>query len=192
MRYWLPLAAVLLLAGCQGAATTLTADVVPAPTTAPDAALSAVLPELAKGHSDKGKLATYATSLLRHLDAPVEKFATDMGTEHRRLLGELQGWAKAHGYDLAFHYATDATGRARQSQEKEQGDQLLFDGGADFQRDMLVLMYNDYDWQLNLIDATLPAVHDPALKAYLEDSKKIHKAGLAQIRALLTHYHWKP
>lgn len=159
---------------------------------ASDELWQAVLPELAKGHSDKIQLAWYAGSFLRHLDPPVKEFTARMGSEQKRLEQRLEALARARHISLKFHYAADVTGRAREAMEKADGDALQADGNADFQRDMLMFMYADYDWQRHLIAALIPqAGNDSDLKSYLEESLAAHEAHFKEIQRLLQRYKWQ-
>ena len=75
--------------------------------------------------------------------------------------------------------------------KKTQGAILQADDSPDFQRHMIVLMYTDFDWQSHLVDALLPHVTDPDLRAYLEDSGRVHQEGLRQLQALLKQYKYE-
>jgi len=175
------------LAACQAGPQPSTG---PAATqTAIDLLTRAALAELAKGHSDKMQLGWYASSPFRHVDPAIKQFAQDMRTTQDDLHHKLKTWADAHRIDLAIHYnPADPRDIARQAMEKQQGDSLQADSNIDFQRDVIILMYMYYQNQLSLIQALIPRIHDPELKAYLEQSQRVHTAALKSLRDLLGRY----
>ena len=77
---------------------------------------------------------------------------------------------------------------AQQILEARQEKLVRGDATPDFVRDTLMQMYDDYEWQISLIQALLPSVKDPQLKAYLQKSLQIHEAGSAQLNGLLKRY----
>ncbi len=145
------------------------------------------LAELAQGHSDKIRFAWYA-STLRHTAPPVQVFVNRMAADQKRLLAELTAWAKKKDVHLAHAYPNNVAGRAQRLMDQSQENIITSDTAADFQRDLLIQMWQDYDWQRSLAQALLATTTDPELKAYLEDSVHTHTAGIKQIRELLARY----
>jgi hypothetical protein len=176
---------VVLFNACQTAPTARSSATATQPA---DPALRANLTELAKGHRDKVQFAWYATTL-RRLDPAVGDFAQRMGSENKRLFDQLDAWAKARKIDLTFHY-DDSTvaGRARQTLEKSQETIIRDDNAADFQRDLLIMMWTDYQGQRYLSEVMAKDATDPELKAFLNANASMLAAGVKEIRGLLAKY----
>ena len=175
------LAAALALTACQCCNPTT------APATAPTPFPRDDLAELARGHSDKIQFAWYATTFHR-LDPPVKDFVNQMSADNKRLLATLTAWAAKNKVDLTFNYSDDASGRARKMMEKSQEAVIRSDAPPDFQRDLLIQMWQDYDWNRSLAQTLLKTTTDPDLKTYLGDSVRTHNAGIKTIRDLLARY----
>ena len=147
------------------------------------------LAELAKGHTDKMQLGWYVASPFRHVDPAIKQFAENMRSTQDTLHHRLNTWAETHHVDLKIHYnPADPRDRARQAMEKQQGDALQADSNIDFQRDVLILMNMDFQNQQALIQTLLPRTTDPDLKAYLQESLRVHTATLKTIHDLLARY----
>jgi len=193
------LAAALLTIGCQleqdtAAESSLTRvaakAAAPGPAIAdiPAAELRSVLADLARAHEQKTQLAWYVSTPLRSIDAPFKPFYAKMGQQEKDLLASLQAWAKAHNVDLTYKASGDTTGRAQKIMEDRQEKLVRGDDKTNFERDNLMQMYSDYEWQVAEVQALLPKIKDPALKTYLEKSLKIHEDGSAEILGLLKKY----
>jgi len=151
--------------------------------------LRSVLADLARAHDQKAQLAWYVnTPILRSVNPAIKPFYQNMGKVHKELYGEITAWAKAHNIDLTYRFSNDTAGRAQKMMEDRQEKLVRGDDKQDFERDNLMQMYNDYEWQLAEIRALLPHVRDPALKAYLEKSLKAHESGSGEIVALLKRF----
>lgn len=152
------------------------------------AALKEMLPGFAKSHGEKIQLATFAGTFLRPVDPVFKPFYKTMGETQKELLAQLRGWAKQRNFDLRYSYPTDVHGAALQMMEKRQAAAARADDQTDFERDMLMQMYSDYEWQICLIKALQPLVSDAQLKAYLDKSMTVHEAGSREIVELLKRY----
>ncbi len=153
--------------------------------------LQSTLAGLSRAHDQKTQLAFYAglpTYSWKGVHPPFEDFYKNMGTEQARLLAEIQSWAKTSRLDLTYHFAPGIDGQAEKIIEARQEKLVRGDSSADFTRDTLMQMYTDYEWQISQIQALLPHVKDPALKAYLIDSLKVHQDGDAQLVSLLQRF----
>ena len=159
-----------------------------ATTTAANAELRDLLAGMARSHDDKTQLAFYEALPWNNTGEPFHAFYTEMGKKHAELLKELQAYAKGAGIDLKFSYSNDTAGRAQKIMEARQEKLVRGDTKADFGRDTLMQMYTDYEWQISLIQALLPTVTDPALKAYLQKSLKVHEDGSNQLNGLLKKF----
>jgi hypothetical protein len=158
----------------------------------PGAELRDVLSELARAHEQKGMLTTWVAMPLvgPPVSAGVRPFYQHMGPRQAELLKELRAFARSHGIDLAYRPATDTEGRALALMEARQEKLVRSDGAADFDRDMLMQMYNDYEWQICMLQALLPRVKDAGLRGYVEKSLKVHEEGSAEIVGLLKRFKW--
>jgi hypothetical protein len=156
----------------------------------PAAELRAVLSELARAHEQKGMLATWVALPLvgPPVNASIRPFYGRMGPRQADLLKELRAIARERGIDLTYRPGTDTEGRAYALMEARQEKMVRAAGAADFDRDMLMQMYNDYEWQICLLQALLPRVKDSALRGYLERSLKVHEEGSAEIVSLLKRF----
>jgi predicted outer membrane protein len=150
-----------------------------------------ILPELMKGHNDKIELADYATSILRRLDPPVKDFCNHMYDDEKELSATLKAWAHKNHYELKFHFGDDLQGKARKEMEDTQGKRIEGDGNEAFQRDVLMFMDTDYQWQRSLVVALQKVATDPELKAYADRARKLHEARLDEIHGLLARYHFQ-
>ncbi len=179
----------LALAACQTAPPPTTgkavtndvADFAPAD-------LRDTLAGLARAHQQKVQLAFYVSTPLRTIDAPFKPFYANMGKQQADLLKMITTWAKEHKIDLTFHYSPDIAGAALTIMEARQEKLVRGDSKEDFQRDMLMQMYNDYEWQISQLQALLPKVKDAGLKAYVQKSLQVHEAGSAETVALMKRY----
>ncbi len=149
-----------------------------------------ILPQLEKGHSDKLQLAWYI-SWFRSVNSPIAHFSQSMARHEGALQKQLQAWAHRHGVSLAYHYGHGVAGQAQKAMDHEQGNIVRSDSNAAFQRDFLVLMFTDYDWQEHLAAALIPyAKNHPQLERYLHAAVAYHKRGVKQLRFLLSKYHY--
>jgi hypothetical protein len=148
---------------------------------------------LNRGHSQKMQLAFYATSpLLRNISPQAKPFFVRMGEVHEDLQRQLKKWASAHKVHLTFHYSNDLAGRAQKLMEDRQEKVIRSDSNEEFQRDILINMQMDHDWESSLISATLPMVQDRELRGYLENSLRAHESAAKEIRGLLEKYRFSP
>ena len=153
-----------------------------------------VLPQLAKAHSDKVQLAMFVgMPFIHRVDPAVKAFAEKMGEQNKELLKDLKAYAEANKISLKFEYSADANGRAQKGMEDEQSKALQGAGGTEFELLVLVLEYSDYGWNKALVKTTLEKEKglDPALKAYLEKSLKVHEEGIREIEGLLKRFQFK-
>jgi hypothetical protein len=152
--------------------------------------LRAVLADLARAHQQKVMLATWvgAPFIGPPTHAAIKPFYLDMGKQHGALLAELREWAKGRGIDLTYRYTPDTPGRAYKIMEDRQEKMVRGDKLEDFDRDMLMQMYTDYEWQISTLQALLPQVKDPGLRAYVEKSLRVHEAGSGAIVNLLKRF----
>jgi hypothetical protein len=189
------LVACALVAGCAGGPTrTHTGG--QAATQAGSGEVNAdvrdVLSMLARAHSQKTELAFYTSTPLRPVDPPFKAFFSNMGQVQGDLLRQLKKWASERKVDLSFHYSNDIEGRAQKFMEDRQEKAARGDDKEAFERDMLMNMYTDYEWQISLITETLPVVKDAELREYLQNSLRAHEAGSREIRGLLSKYKFVP
>jgi hypothetical protein len=152
--------------------------------------LRSVLSDLARAHEQKLQLSGWVAMPFvgPPVNAAFKPFYKQMGEKQGALLKQLQGIAKEHGIDLTYRPGTDVDGRAMTIMEKRQEKVVRGDGAADFDRDMLMQMYNDYEWQVCVLQALLPNVKDAVLKAYVEASLKVHEAGSAEVVGYLKKF----
>ncbi len=134
------------------------------------------------------ELAFYASLPWQGVNAPFDAFYKQMGREQKELSSEIESWAKKNHVDLTYHYSKDIPGEAQKSLEAREEKLVRDDSKADFTRDTLMQMYQDYEWQLAETQALLPHVKDPELKAYLEHNLRVHTAGSDQIIGLLRRF----
>lgn len=146
------------------------------------------LADMARAHDQKVQLAFYVSLPWVGVDAPFRDFYTHMSEQQRDLGTQLRAWAKKHNIDLAFNFSDDTAGRAQKIMEARQEKVVRGDARPDFERDTLMQMSTDYEWQISLAQALLPKVHDEGLRAYLQKSLKIHEAGSAEITGLLKKF----
>jgi hypothetical protein len=146
------------------------------------------LAELARAHDQKTQLAFYESLPWRKTPEPFHSFYTNMGKVQADLLKQIRDWAASNHVDLTYSFPNDADGRAEKILEARQEKLIRGDDRADFTRDSLMQMFDDYEWQISLIEATLPNVHDERLKTYLQNSLKVHEDGSAQLHSLLQHF----
>ncbi len=185
-RRALPLlaAAFAALPACQ--------QIKPLPSGSVDSDLRGTLAALARAHEQKIQLAFYESLPWERTDEPFYSFFDSMGKTQAGLLNDLQAWAKTGRdgapVDLKFSFSDDTPGRAQKIIEARQEKLIRGDSKIDFTRDALMQMYEDYEWQISLIQSLLPRVSDPALKAYLQKSLKAHEDGSAQIIGLLRRF----
>lgn len=147
-----------------------------------------LLADFGNAHHDKVQLAWWASTPLRPVDATFKPFFSEMGQRNKELLAELEAYAKARGFDLTYRYSNDLYGKAQKLMEDRQEKQIRGDDRSEFQRDILMQMYTDYEWRISQLKTFLPLVHDGALKAYVEKSLAMYEAGDREIVALLKHY----
>lgn len=178
---------MLLLAACQTAPAPVVVQATPL-ADMPAAELRDVLSELANAHDQKLQLAGFLNLPLMGVDAPFKDFFSNMNTQQRELKAQLHAWADTHHVDLTYHYGTDTMGRAVKIMEDRQGGTLQTLNTVDRERNALIQMYTDYDFRVSLLQALLPKVRDPALKAYVEKSVKIHEDGSTQLAVLLKRF----
>lgn len=191
----LAICTLLLSGGCAGTGTTqsqppITSTQAAKPEISSDVRF--VLAGFAKSHQEKIQLGTFAGSFFLPVDEPFKPFFKNMGAQQKELSTALKAWAKANKVSLEYVYANDANGRAMKAMEKKQEALSRSAKKDDFQRDMLMHMYHDYEWQICLIDAIQPQVADADLNAYLKKSRAVHEAGSAEISALLKKYKFVP
>lgn len=150
--------------------------------------LTSALADLARSNDQKTQLAFYASLPWQGVTPPFDAFYKQMGSEQKELYAEITDWAKKNHIDLTYHYSKDIPGEAQKILEARQEKLVRGDSKADFTRDTLMQMYQDYEWQISEVQALLPHVKDPELKAYLEHSLKVHTAGDAQLVSLLQRF----
>ncbi len=151
-----------------------------------------VLSMLARAHQQKTELAFYTSTPLRPVDQPFKQFFRNMGDVQGDLLKQLKRWAGEHHVDLTFHYSNDIEGRAQKFMEDRQEKVARGDDKLNFERDMIINMSTDYDWQISLLTETLPLATDPELRMYLQNSLRAHEEGSRELRALLVKYKFQP
>ena len=147
-----------------------------------------VLADLGRAHGQKVQLAWWVSTPLRPVSPQFVKFYENMGVQQKELLAELKGWAKTHQVDLTFHYTSDVYSEGQRIMEKRQEAMVREDDQVNFERDNLMQMHQDYEWQVSLLKALLPSVKEAGLKAYLEKSLAVHEAGSKEIVGLLRGY----
>jgi hypothetical protein len=143
---------------------------------------------LARAHSQKTQLAFWISTPLRPVAAPFKTFFSNMGKTQGELLDMLKKWAREHKVDLTFHFSNDTAGKAQQVMEAREEKLVRGDSQADFERDILMQMYTDFDWQISQLQVLLPKVKDGELKTYLEKSLEVHEEGLKEIQRLLKSF----
>lgn len=153
--------------------------------------LRELLPELAKGHSDKINLAFYMTSFLRKVDPAVADFANTMSRENHELQDELKKVAKAHDVSLRMVNHKTPAELARQRVEEFHSSVIQADDNTTFQRDILILMYMDHQWERAVIAQLLSTSNSPDVVAYLRHALESRQSRIAEIRALLARYHYQ-
>lgn len=148
---------------------------------------------LLRAHDQKVQLAFYATTpFLKNVDEPFKGFFARMSAVQSDLEKQLKAWAKARKVDLSFQFSNDIGGHAQKFMEDRQGDVAKKDDRISFERDELINMYMDYEWQISLLTTALPAAaSDPELKAYLQRSLSAHESGSREIRELLAKYRFE-
>ncbi len=144
-----------------------------------------VLADLGRAHGQKVQLAWWVSTPLRPVSPQFVKFYENMGVQQKELQTELKGWAKTHQVDLTFHYTSDVYSEGQRIMEQRQEKMVRDDDQPNFERDNLMQMHQDYEWQVSLIRALLPSVKEAGLKAYLEKSLAVHEAGSKEIVGLL-------
>jgi hypothetical protein len=174
--------------GIIASAPDVRAATVPATSAAVDEQLRNILADMARSHDQKTQLAFYESMPWRRASEPYHSFYVNMGKQQRELLNDLRGWADGRHVDLTFHFTPGAEGKARQILEARQEKLVRGDANPDFVRDTLMQMYDDYEWQISLIQALLPSAHDPNLKAYLQKSLQVHEDGSKQLVSLLQRF----
>lgn len=180
-----------VLAACQGVRRQPAGGpAAPTPTLAdiPPAELRDVLAELANAHDQKVQLAFYISLPWKGVDVPFKDFYPKMSAQQGELAKELRAWAQDHHIDLTYHHGTDTMARAEKIMEDRQGRVIQSDNRTDLERDTLIQMYTDYEFRVSVLQALLPLVRDPGLKAYMVKSLKVHEEGSAQITELLKRF----
>ena len=175
----------LLLTACQH-------PIKPAGPISSDQDLRDTLAAMARAHDQKTQLAFYESLPWQRTAEPFHTFFVTMGKTQRELYDQLQAWAKTadHGNPMPLTYtrSDDTPGRAQKIVEARQEKLIRGDSKIDFTRDSLMQMYEDYEWQISLIQALQPRVSDPVLKAYLEKSLKVHQEGSDELMSLLKRF----
>jgi hypothetical protein len=183
------------LVGCQ-AKSMSPRDAMPAESKDISPELRDTLAGMARSHDQKVQLAFYealqSANPFNTKDPAIHGFFVAMGKRQAELLSDLQGWASKNQVNLTYRAGTGLMGRGQAIEEGRQSKEIQAAKYADFQRLALIQMYMDYDWQVSLIQATLPAVKDEGLKAYLEKSLKVHEAGVTEVQGLLKKYKYVP
>lgn len=185
------MAAVLALGACQS---------MKAPQAQPagssgaiDAQVHEALTMLNRGHTQKMELAFYATTpLLRNIHPEAKAFFSRLSDVHGDLQRQLKKWAAKHKVDLTFRRGDDFAARAQKVMEDRQEKVIRSDSNADFQRDILMNMQIDHDWESSLISVILPMVQDGELRSYLQNSLRAHESAAREIRGLLEKYKFVP
>ena len=183
----LMLLAVALVGGCNANSTTQPTALT-TQASAEAALLKEALPAFAKSHNEKIQLSSYAGSILCPIDPVFKPFYENMAVTQQALSEQLMTWAHEHNVSLRFAYPAGLRGEAQKLQEQRQEAVARGDKQVDFERDMLIDMAQDYEWQVCMIKSLQPKVSDPALKAYLAKSLEVHEAGLKEIAPLLKKY----
>ncbi|HVT83443.1 MAG TPA: hypothetical protein VHM90_22570 [Phycisphaerae bacterium] len=182
-RLWFVLP--ILLGGCQQ-------PVKPAGAIGDDRDLRDTLAAMARAHDQKTQLAFYEALPWQRTAEPFHDFFVKMGKSQRELHDQLQTWAKTADQGkpivLKYSYGDDTPGRAQKIIEARQEKLIRGDSKPDFTRDALMQMYEDYEWQISLIQALLPRVTDSQLRAYLEKSLKVHQEGSDELIGLLRRF----
>jgi len=160
------------------------------PTLTPDpqTELRTALATLANAHNDKIKLAFWTSTPLRPIDAPFKPFFTNMATQNKQLLTDLQTWAKQNKIDLTYRPPPGIAGDAEKIMNDRQEKLVRSDDKTAFQHHILIQMYIDYESNLSLCQALLPTLTDPALKSYVEQTAHMYSIGSTEILALLARY----
>jgi hypothetical protein len=178
---------LLSLTACQGVRRP--ADSTTSPwANLPAAELRNVLAELANAHAQKRQLVALLSMPFMGVDEPFKDFFSKMSTLQRELQDQLHAWADEHHVDLTYHRGTDTLAHAVKIMEDRQAKVLTVFNQTNRERSALIQMYTDYEYRVSLLQALLPAVRDPALKAYVEKSLKIHENGSAQLTELLKRF----
>jgi len=167
-----------------------------APATKPAEALSTIkaedlrdlLADMEKAHEDKIRLSGWAGTPFLPVKGDFKPFFSEMSRQNKELSGELKKWAKEHQVDLTYKYSDDVDGRALRMMEDRQEKIIRGDDQANFERDILIEMFSDYEWHLCVVKSLLPAVKDRGLRDYLEKSEAMFERGSAEIRGLLKRY----
>jgi hypothetical protein len=147
-----------------------------------------LLAEMSRSHADKIKLSGWAGTPFLPVGAAFKPFFADMSRSNKELAAELKSWAAKHGMDLTFRYPDTVEGRATELQENRHEKLIRGDKQQDFERDILMDMFSDYEWHAALCKAMLPAVTDAELKTYLQKSLAMYEKGAVEIRMLLKRY----
>lgn len=151
-------------------------------------ALNELLPKLATSYEDRIKLGTFAGTFLRPVDDSLKPYFSSLRERNKALLDELKPLAKKGKIDLDAKPADTLDNRARPIMEKRQEGFARAADQAAFEHDMLMHMYNDHEWMASLIEATLPGVSDPAMKAYLEKAMRLQRAIADDTKKQLRRY----
>jgi hypothetical protein len=178
---------MLLLAACQGLPRSAEGPVSPW-ADLPPTELHDVLAELANAHSQKLQLGLFLSLPFMGVDEPFKDFFSKMNSQQRELQEQLRAWADAHHEDVTYHRGTDTMARAQKIMEDRQGDVIKTLNRTDRERGALIQMYTDYEFRVSMLQALLPKVRDPALKAYVEKSLKMHADGSVQLADLLKRF----
>jgi hypothetical protein len=181
------------LTGCQFGRThpPTAAPAAPQATGISDADLRDILADLGKAHGEKIRLSDWAGSMFLPVEPAFKAFFQNMSRQNKELDGELKAWAKQHHVDLKYHYTNDVPGRALKMMEDRQEKMIRADDPQNRARDLLMQMYNDYEWNLCQVSELLPLVRDPQLQDYLEKSQKMFQDGSVEIVGLLRHYKYQ-
>jgi hypothetical protein len=152
------------------------------------AELRNLLAEMSRSHADKIRLSGWAGTPFLPVSAAFKPFFAEMSRANKELAAELKDWAKKHGMDLTFRYPATVEGRATELQEDRHEKLIRGDKQQDFERDILMDMFSDYEWHAALCKAMLPSVTDAGLKDYLQKSLAMYEKGSVEIRMLLKRY----
>lgn len=147
-----------------------------------------VLSMLDNNHHDRMKLAFWVSTPFRSADPAFKTFYKERGVAEKELANELESWAKAHHVNLTYSDGTDTFGKAQTIMAKRQEKLVRGDDKDDFDRDMLIDEWQDYEFGISLVTAFLPSVHDPLLQAYLQKSLHSQEAASQQILMLFKKF----
>jgi hypothetical protein len=165
-------------------------------TTAPADGISPELRDLlagmARSHEQKTLLAFYEGFPIAKTSGAIHAFFGNMTKLQADALKDLRDWAEAHKVNLAYRPGNDLDAKALKIMEARQEKEVRSSNNTDFARTILLQMYQDYEWQVSLIQAVKPEVKDPQLLAYLDKSEQIHQQGSAEIMGLLKKYKYTP